>query len=292
VDELARNHDRGYVEFALEHMKRAPGRFDADTFFSEGSRSAALLAAGGTLDLVAGVVERRWDFGFAIPRPPGHHATPRRAMGFCIFNNLAVAAHAALASGEVERILVFDWDLHHGNGTQESFWSDGRLLYVSIHQWPFFPGSGLSDEVGAGGGRGTSVNFPFPPGAGNDEYACVIREVLTPLADEFSPDLVLVSVGFDTHMDDLIGSMKVDEDGFAAMARSVADIAGRHAGGRLALVLEGGYNIQAEAQSAARVVETLLGAEAEIPAGRPRPAYRDVMDRTLKEIAPYWKGVL
>lgn len=291
LEELKANHADAYVDAALEHMKRAPGRFDADTFFSEGSRSAALLAAGGTVDLVQEVVERRLDFGFALPRPPGHHATPTRAMGFCIFNNLAIAAHAALAGGQVERILVYDWDLHHGNGTQASFFADDRLLYISAHQWPFFPGSGLNDEIGEGAGEGYSVNVPWPPGAGNEEYCFLIREVVTPLAQEYRPQLILVSAGFDTHSEDLLGSMRVDENGYAAQTRLMADLARQHCEGRIAYVLEGGYNLEAEARGVATVFETMLGDEVEIPEGRPRQMHREIVDRTRKALAPHWKAI-
>ena len=292
VDELAAVHDRDYVESALRHMERGPGRFDADTFFSTGSRRASLLAAGGTIDMVDGVLDRRWDFGFALPRPPGHHATPRRAMGFCIFGNLALAARAALDSGKVERVLVFDWDVHHGNGTQEAFFDDPRVLFVSAHQWPFFPGSGLPDELGRGRGEGYSVNVPWPPGAGNDEYAFLVRELALPLIDEFRPELVLVSAGFDAHRDDLIGSMRVDDAGFAAMTRVLRDEAARLAGGRIAFVLEGGYNVDAMGRSVATVLDTMLGDDPEIPEDPPRSTYRDLVDRTRSAIRPFWKGVL
>ncbi len=289
--ELAANHDPEYVDRALEHMRSAPGRFDADTFFSEGSRQASLLAAGGTVDLVAGVVERTWDFGFALPRPPGHHATPTRAMGFCIFNNVAVAARAALDAGSVERVLIFDWDVHHGNGTQDAFYEDERVMYVSTHQWPFYPGSGLSEEVGHGAGQGYTMNFPFPPGAGDEEYAFVMREAILPLMREFDPDLVLVSAGFDAHRDDLLGAMRLSGDGYAMMTGHLAEAARQACGGRIAFVLEGGYNIEAQARSIDTVIQTMLGSGWEAIEDPPRPAYREVVDRTRQQLGARWKAI-
>ncbi len=293
VDELAANHSRTYVEKALDRMRGGPGHFDADTFFSSGSRLASLLAAGGTIDLAMGILDGSWQAGLALPRPPGHHVTPGRAMGFCIFNNIAVAARAALASGKAERILVFDWDVHHGNGTQDAFWEDDRVVFISIHQWPFYPGSGLPDEVGSGRGAGRTMNFPFPAGAGNAEYAAVIREVVVPVMSEHRPDIVLVSAGFDAHEDDLLGGMRLDEDGYAAMTRMLVEGSEGVCKSRIGFVLEGGYDIEAEARSISRVARTLVREEKpEIPEDRPRGPYREVMDRTLRNIAPSWKGLL
>jgi acetoin utilization deacetylase AcuC-like enzyme len=289
--ELAANHAAEYVDRALEHMRSAPGRFDADTFFSEGSRQASLLAAGGTVDLVAGVIDRTWDFGFALPRPPGHHATPTRAMGFCIFNNIAVAARAALDSGEVERVLVFDWDVHHGNGTQDAFYEDERVMYVSTHQWPFYPGSGLSEEVGHGAGQGFTMNFPFPPGAGDEEYAFAMREAILPLMREFDPGLVLVSAGFDAHRDDLLGSMRLGEEAYAAMTGLLAGAARETAGGRVAFVLEGGYNVEAQARSIEAVIRTMQGGQWEAIEDPPRAPYREVVDRTRQQLRSRWKSI-
>ncbi len=291
LDELTSNHSRAYVEAALERMQRAAGHFDADTFFSTGSREASLLAAGGTVDLVKAVIDRSLDFGLALVRPPGHHATPGRAMGFCIFNNIAIAARAALATGQVERILIYDWDVHHGNGTQDSFWGDDRVLYVSTHQWPFYPGSGLSDETGSGRGAGYTMNFPLPAGAGDDEFCFVMREAILPLAQEYHPDLILVSAGFDAHANDLLGSMRLTEDGYAAMTRVLADAAASLCKGRIAFVLEGGYHIESQARSVAAIVETMLGAQVEIPDGTPRQQHRDVIDRTRMALAHHWKSV-
>jgi acetoin utilization deacetylase AcuC-like enzyme len=289
--ELASNHDPSYVDRELEHMRRAPGRFDADTFFSSGSRDASLVAAGGTVDMVKGILEGTWESGIALVRPPGHHATPTRAMGFCIFNNIAVAARAALDSGLAERILVYDWDVHHGNGTQDAFYDDDRVLYVSTHQWPFYPGSGLSEEVGEASGSGHTMNFPFPPGAGNAEYAFAMREAVLPLVDEFRPDILLVSAGFDAHRDDLLGAMRLDEDGYAALAAMLLAAARRVCAGRIGLVLEGGYNIEAQARSVAAVMRVLLGEQAEIPSDPPQERHRDVVDRTRGRLRQWWKGI-
>jgi acetoin utilization deacetylase AcuC-like enzyme len=233
-------------------------RFDPDTQAGPRSYEAALLAAGAAVDAVDLVLDGGAERAFCAVRPPGHHAEAERAMGFCLFNNVAVAAAHALARG-LSRVAVIDWDVHHGNGTQAIFWSEPRVLYVSSHQFPFYPGTGGLGEVGAGRGRGFTVNLPMPGGLGDEDYVGVYREIVLPVGRAYDPELVLVSVGFDPHRDDPLAGMRLSEDGFAALAATCLEVAGGSAGGRAVFVLEGGYDLAGIAASAAAVLACLLG---------------------------------
>ncbi len=228
-----------------------------DTFTSAESCEAALQAAGGLLEAVSQVVEGRLDAAFALTRPPGHHAEKSRAMGYCLFNNVALAAAFARRRLGLERVLIVDWDLHHGNGTQHLFESDDSVLYFSTHQRRIFPGTGLFTETGRGRGEGYTVNIPLPGGYGDAEYTALFERLLRPLATAFSPQLILVSAGFDTHRDDPLGGMVVTARGYAAMTRSLLETARACCGGRLVFTLEGGYNTVALAESVKAVLMEL-----------------------------------
>ncbi len=292
VDELILSHDEGYVTRALSLLERGSGHFDADTFFSEGSRDAALGAAGGTIDLGIDVMEGELDWGYALVRPPGHHATAHRAMGFCIFNNIALCASSLLKHGMLERAWIFDWDVHHGNGTQDIFYASRNVFYSSVHQWPFYPGSGTSEELGTGDGRGFTANVPYPARAGDAEFIAVLTDLLLPIMGEFKPEIILVSAGLDAHEEDLLGGMGVTAEGYAAMTQLLLDAAREHCGGRIVFVLEGGYTIEAIADATAHVIEVMHGKKAETDAGAPSRRYKDCLDQTKRALAPYWKSVL
>jgi len=225
----------------------------------QASLDAARIAAGGLLEAVDAVCTGRVANAFAVSRPPGHHATPNKGMGFCLFNSVALAARHAQAAHGLERVLIVDWDVHHGNGTQETFYEDGSVLFFDTHQSPLYPGTGAADETGRGAGAGFTINCPFPAGAGRKEIIGAFRERLIPAADLFRPQLVLVSAGFDSRVDDPLGRFTLSDADFTDLTRIVREIADRHAGGRVVSTLEGGYGLDGVAAAAAAHVGALLG---------------------------------
>jgi acetoin utilization deacetylase AcuC-like enzyme len=250
-------HTPEYVR-AIEAACRGGVRaLDPDTCISSDSYHAAVLAVGGALLAVDHVMQGSAANAFVALRPPGHHAERERAMGFCLFNNIAIAARYAQKCYGLKRILIVDWDVHHGNGTQHTFEDDPSVLFFSTHQFPFYPGTGRTSERGIGAGLGYTVNVPLAAGCGDHEYQEVFEEVLYPAAQAFEPHLVLVSAGFDAHRDDPLAGMNVTEDGYAHMTAIVRDIAERYCEGRLVSLLEGGYNLEALARSVERHLHTL-----------------------------------
>jgi acetoin utilization deacetylase AcuC-like enzyme len=296
-DELARAHDAAH----LTRLARLAGReaaVDADTFLAPKSVAAARRAAGGGIALVEALLDANdgATHGVALLRPPGHHATPEHAMGFCLLNNVAVAAHAALARG-LERVAVVDFDVHHGNGTQDIFWRDPRVLFVSLHQYPLYPGTGSTDEVGAGEGAGYTVNVPLSEAAGDGVYLRAFEQLVVPVLEEFRPELLLVSAGFDAHARDPLASMSLSDDGYAEMVAAVAAVARRHASGRVALLLEGGYDLTAIEGSLSASIRALsaapesasAGSTASRGAGRPSPRHTDEIARARRVASKAWK---
>ena len=258
-DALARVHDPRYITGVREFAANGGGWLDADTAVGPNSVEIAALAAGAGIAAVDAALDDRARRSFVLPRPPGHHATPARGMGFCIFNTVAIAAAHALSRG-VERILIVDWDVHHGNGTQDTFYASDQVLFCSVHQMPLYPGTGAATERGAGAGTGYTLNVPLAAGAGDATYAEVFDQMILPAADAFQPRIVLISAGFDAHADDPLGGMLVTDGGFGDLARRVVQLATDHAGGRVVAILEGGYDPPALAAS---VVATLAALDAD-----------------------------
>jgi acetoin utilization deacetylase AcuC-like enzyme len=276
-EELAGVHERGFVDALERFCADGGGRIDADTRAVRASWEAATVAAGAGLDAVARLDAGEADAAFCAVRPPGHHAGPRRAMGFCMLNNLAVSA--AVLAGRGERVAVVDWDAHHGNGTQDAFWSDPRVLYVSMHQWPLFPGTGRLEETGEGEGEGSTLNLPFPPSTTGDVYLAAFDEVVDPVAAAFEPTWVLVSAGFDAHRACPITDLGLSAGDYADLARRSAALAPP---GRRVVFLEGGYDLDAISASAGACVAALAGVDhrPELPtAGGPG---REVVDAAAR----------
>ncbi len=257
-EEIETVHAPAYVDLVASTAGKPYVRLDMDTSTCAKSYETALWAAGGLLELIKVVMQGKLDNGFALVRPPGHHAERDRAMGFCIFNNIAIGARYALQNFSLQRILIVDWDVHHGNGTQNSFYEDPQVLYFSTHRYGFFyPGTGGAAEVGKGKGEGFTVNVPLPTGAGDADYGNIFEKFLKPIALEYQPQLILVSAGFDTHYNDPLGGMDVSEKGYARMTQILMEIAESTAEGKLVLTLEGGYNVTSERRSVKAVLEEL-----------------------------------
>src|SRR5437016_4901416 len=233
---------------------------DPDTSMSPGSLTAAYLAVGRALAAVDEILSRQVDHDFCAVRPPGHHAEAGQAMGFCLFNNVAIAARYVQKKHGLTRVLIVDWDVHHGNGTQHSFENDPAVLFFSTHQYPHYPGTGRKSERGRGAGEGFTINVPMEAGEGGEEYREIFQKSLVPTADSFKPEFVIVSAGFDAHKDDPLGNMGLTEEGYADLTGILAGIAKRHAGGRILSSLEGGYHLTALAASVDRHIQALLAA--------------------------------
>jgi acetoin utilization deacetylase AcuC-like enzyme len=256
-EDLLRVHTPAHLEAVRQTARRADlGWFDADTYAGPDSWDAARLAAGGVCAAVDAVVNGKVRAAFCAVRPPGHHASPGRAMGFCLLNNVAVAARHAQAAAGLGRVLIVDFDVHHGNGTQDVFYADGSVFYLSTHQWPHYPGTGAAGETGRGAGAGRNVNLPLPAGAGDEEVLAALDGGLVE-AQAFAPDLVLISAGFDAHRDDPLAGLALTEQGYAAITRRVRRLADTCAAGRVVSALEGGYELAALGRSVVAHVRAL-----------------------------------
>jgi acetoin utilization deacetylase AcuC-like enzyme len=276
-------HDADHVRL-VESTSNVNGfALDGDTITSRDSFGVALLAAGGFLTLLDAIAARQNSSGFALVRPPGHHALPDRAMGFCLFNTMAIAAEYLKDVHGAKKVLIVDWDVHHGNGTQAAFYHDPAVLFISTHQYPFYPGTGALNEIGAGAGEGFTINVPLPAGCADTEYLQVFQDVVTPAAEKFQPEWILVSAGFDPHRRDPLAGMNLSEAAFGAMANSLLALAQRFSEGRIAFLLEGGYHLQALRTSVAAVLSAMQ---------TPQPAATSSLPLAQSRIEPILRRVL
>jgi acetoin utilization deacetylase AcuC-like enzyme len=256
-DELSWVHSEYHIKRVAATDGKSHVSLDPDTQTTSQSYQAAKLAVGGVLTLMDNIFDGTVRNGFALVRPPGHHAERDRAMGFCLFNNVAYGALYAMNTYAAKRVLIVDWDLHHGNATQNSFYEDPNVLYFSTHQFPHYPGSGALTEVGRGNGKGFTVNVPLLPGHGDGEFYQIFKAILRPIADSFKPDFILVSAGFDTYHEDPLGGMRVTPKGYAALTGILMELADTHCSGRLAFTLEGGYHLAGLRESVNAVLKEL-----------------------------------
>ncbi len=256
-EELAWNHAPSYIERIARTAGVSHYQLDPDTSTSERSWEAACYAVGGVFTALDKIFSDNFSNGFALIRPPGHHAERDHAMGFCLFNNIALGAHYCLKQLDCKKVLIVDWDLHHGNGTQHSFYEDNKVLYFSTHQFPYYPGTGSALECGKGKGEGFTVNCPMTAGAGNEHFASVFNRLLDPIARQFKPDVILCSAGFDIYKDDPLGGMRVDINGFAFLATKLLDLATDLCSGRLLFCLEGGYDLTGLSEGVAAVLRAI-----------------------------------
>ncbi|MDP2917775.1 MAG: histone deacetylase [Dehalococcoidia bacterium] len=259
TDELALIHTKQHISQVEAVARMGGGWLDSDTVMSPDSYEAALYAAGGAIKAAESVMEGEVNSAFALVRPPGHHATQSRAMGFCLFNNIAIAARYTMLKYQLERVLIIDFDVHHGNGTQAAFYNDPAVFYISTHEHPFYPGTGTVDETGEGEAKGTKVSIPFPAGCGDAEYMLAYEQVVVPMARRFKPQLILVSAGYDAHWSDQIAIMQLSVSGFARMVKTIRKLAEELCAGRLAFSLEGGYSLDALAAAVKATFDVLLG---------------------------------
>ncbi|MEN6421142.1 MAG: histone deacetylase [Smithella sp.] len=294
--EIEMIHSPSYVEFIASTSGKRSVYLDPDTATSPETYEIAKLAVGGVCNAIDSVMDGEVDNAFAFIRPPGHHAEKDTAAGFCVFNNIAIGAMHAISKYNLRRILIVDWDLHHGNGTQHSFYGDQRVLYFSTHQYPYYPGTGSLQESGRGQGEYYTINVPLSMGMGDAAFVKIFRKILQPVALEFKPELVLLSAGFDTHFQDPLGGMRVTPEGFAAMTRILLNIADASCEGRFVAVLEGGYHLMGLTKSVKAVLQemtdethfsderlTLLEKEIDEETGQ------SIINKVISRISPYWK---
>ncbi|MFW6252912.1 MAG: histone deacetylase [bacterium] len=287
-DELATVHSRAYIREVAASSGIASTRFDGDTAANAHSYAAARRAAGSAIAAVDAVLDGPDCRAFVLSRPPGHHAEATHAMGFCFFNNAAIAAEHALRRG-LDRVCIIDWDVHHGNGSMHSFYDRSDVLYASVHEHPLFPGTGRFGDIGHGAGEGCTVSCPLPAGCGDADYLYLWRNLVYPVAHEFSPDLVIVSAGYDAHHRDPLASMKLSSTVYSAFAALDCELADSCAGGRLLYLLEGGYDTRALSEGVQASLQVLTGYEApETPDSEAGAAVRESTERLRTLYQPYW----
>ena len=290
-EELSWVHDEAYI-LRVARTRGVPRTvFDPDTSANPRTYESAVRAAGSVVSCIEAAVRGSGGPAFALVRPPGHHAEQDRAMGFCIFNNVAVGAEYALRRLGLERVLVVDWDVHHGNGTMHSFYDTDRVLFFSTHQYPFYPGTGAMHEIGEGAGKGFTVNVPLPPGQGDEEFAAIFQRLLVPIALQYKPQAILVSAGFDIARGDPLAEMLVTAAGFSRMTRVLLELSAACCPGRLVFTLEGGYAMDSLAGGVSAVLETLVGGSrpGTDRSAAPNEVTADVIGQAVKILAPWWR---
>ena len=287
ADEIALVHTSEYVA-TLSRIDGKSGHLDADTFYSPRSFAAARRATGAAMALSDALLDGHADFGFGLMRPPGHHARPAQSMGFCLINHVAVAAQHALGRG-ARRVAILDWDVHHGNGTEEIFESDAEVLYISLHQSPQYPGTGAVTDVGLGAGKGFTVNVPLAAGADNVVYAAAFERVVLPIIEQFAPDLTLVSAGYDAHANDPLGGMQLDGAGYAWMTQRLVDTVRRGPSHRVAFLLEGGYDLGGLRESVSRTLGALEGPALPELAGNIGPRHEAQIAAAERVQRAFWR---
>ena len=286
TEELEYVHQASYISRLQGASSRGGGWLDGDTVMSPDSYDAALYAAGGAIEATNAVISGGVKGAFALVRPPGHHATANDAMGFCLFNNIAIAAQHALKKHELDRVAIIDFDVHHGNGTQEAFYDNPQVLYISTHQYPHYPGTGTVRETGSGAAEGTTVNIPLPGGSGDGEYRRVFEQIIVPAIRRFHPELILVTAGYDLHWKDRLAMMEVSTAGFAEMVRIIKELADELCDGKTVITLEGGYHLKALATSVKATFDVLLGnSDIEDPLGQPERRW------SVPDITPLIKAI-
>jgi acetoin utilization deacetylase AcuC-like enzyme len=288
-EEIASCHRSEYIATVARTASLDRFDFDPDTHSSRDSYETALLAAGGVLTAAEAVMDGAIDNGFAIVRPPGHHALPNRAMGFCFFNNVAIAAKWLIETRGLRRVMIVDWDVHHGNGSQDIFYESPAVLYLSTHQFPHYPGTGSLHEIGYGAGIGFNVNAPMPAEFGDAEYLRVFDRLVMPIGRSFKPDFILISCGFDGHFRDPLAQTRLTEAGFAAMARRVKRLAAECCGGKIVAALEGGYDLEAIAESGRAVIDE-FGRDADEPIlpGDGGDRAMPMIEQAAQNVGRYW----
>ncbi len=289
-EEIETVHASSYVQAIMETSGKDRVVLDPDTSTSARSYETALLAAGGLLKTADLIMDGEIDNGFAIIRPPGHHAEASRAMGFCLFNNVAIGTEYLLKKHGLRRIMIVDWDLHHGNGTQNTFYDRNEVLYFSTHQYPHYPGTGRWDEVGRAEGEGFTVNVPLSFGVGDEGFLYIFKEILSPIASLFNPEFILVSAGFDIYKNDPLGGMMVSEEGFGALTSILSDLAHQFCDDRLLITLEGGYDLRGLEQGVKHVLINLAGEGKELDKkAKSSPMLEKMLTPVFETQKKYWK---
>jgi len=288
IEEIALVHSRDYLR-ELENVCRLGDSLDMDTYTTRFSWELALKTAGGAVSVAEAVWNRQARRGFALTRPPGHHATSRQGMGFCLLNNVAIAAAWVIHRLGAKQVAILDFDLHHGNGTQDIFWERADVFFLSTHQSPLYPGSGYLDEIGAGEGRGFTANFPLPPGSGDRAFANLMEKIILPLLDRIQPQMLLISYGFDPHWRDPLGHLQLSARQYGEMIRQLTDWSELYCGGKIALFLEGGYDLEAAKACTLAVVNALLGMPSDDPLGVSPREEGNSWQKILEQARQIWQ---